>query len=645
MRRSIEPPQSLIGLVARYLAFDLGTATPFLLVWALVLGTADLRVAVPLTLLRCVVMVGYLWFLLAPVRRWQAAELPLRDDELLELDASLVRARRRFVLVHSLAWLVGNAATLALGWIGIPAALPIGPAELTIAALFMLALAIGGMQSLVPVLRYGLAPIEAALARELAERKLELRRVRSSIVGGLRSTLLGSTISTLIGMMAIATSLRVEGIRDVAQAELRAEAERGVASVQAGEPLPEGLTIVEQVPDESTRSYDHQLARARVAVPLDEGRWISAQAEVDEQLEWPLLLLAGLVPFMLISCEFVVRALLRAHADALRVLAETTHEVLRTGRVRDVARIVPLNNDEVGALIREFNDMLDLLAELAAAASTVAAGDLRVRLERPGEIHDAFRSMLEHLHEMVVQIRRTSLGLASAAANLHAITREQERSAETQSDYVHEVGLTLAELSSSAVGVTETAQGVLADAERSLATTDVVAAKTAELSQLANGIGTLLDQIQDIAERSNLLALNGSLEATRAGDAGRGFALVAAEVRRLAERVSATISTVRARMAEVRASSASTVMATDDSRKLAQRSAEAARHIATVTHHQGLATAAVAEGVEDVTKVVIAFADSTAQTHAASEGLRVQAERLERLTRQFTLREANDHEG
>jgi methyl-accepting chemotaxis protein len=270
----------------------------------------------------------------------------------------------------------------------------------------------------------------------------------------------------------------------------------------------------------------------------------------------------------------------------------------------------------------------------------VAAGDLRVRLERPGELHDAFRGMLEHLHEMVVQIRGTSLELASAAAEIHAITSEQERAAAAQSTSVSEVGATIASLASSAAGIADTAKGVLDNAEQSLDTSDLMAAKIAELSRQTTSVGELLDLIQDIAERSDLLALNGSLEATRVGELGRGFAIVAAEMRRLAERVTGTIADVRVRVADIRASGTSTVMVTDDSRKLAQRSADAARQISTVTRQQSRETTAVADAVTEVTKAVIALAGATAQARAASLGLRGRAERLEQLTRQFTLRKS-----
>src|SRR5690606_16131120 len=95
---------------------------------------------------------------------------------------------------------------------------------------------------------------------------------------------------------------------------------------------------------------------------------------------------------------------------------------------------------------------------------------------------------------------------------------------------------------------------VLGDAEQAVATTDDTAAQITALRRHTASIGELLQTIGEIANRSDLLALNGSLEATRAGEAGRGFSLVATEMRRLAERVTGTVEDVRGRVEQIEVS-------------------------------------------------------------------------------------------
>jgi methyl-accepting chemotaxis protein len=637
-------PRRALGLVLRPVAFDLSGAVPFVLVWVFLLGTADPWVAGLLGLARLALMVGLLVGLTRPLEQWLTATRRYDDRELLRLDATTQFAANRIVIVHGLAWLVCNALTLVLAWLGTPTPLEIGPAELVVAGLLAIAMNIGALLTIQPTLREGLEPYERSLAAALAERGLARRRDRASIVNLMRMSMVGSSVSVLVGMMAISASIRITGLRDTALAELAAAAEHARADMilEGGTPRPpDAATTLELVEHEplAQRHFDRTRARAHVAVALPDGRWLLATREVDEQIEWALWLLAGLVPFMIITSVMITKALLKVHVEALDELARVTREMLRSGDVRQANRIVPLREDEVGALIHVFNDMLDVLGELAETATTVADGNLDVRLERPGDLHDAFRRMLEHIRGLVVETRESAQRIAEAATLLHGVTREQERAAETQSSYVEAIGFTLAELAASAAGVATTAQHVRDDAERSLQTTDLVAARTSELSRVAIGIGELLDQIQDIAERSNLLALNGSLEATRAGEAGRGFAIVAAELRRLAERISKALEGARARVAEVRNASAGTVLVTDESRKLAKRSAEAAQQIWEVTDQQSQATGAVAEGAEEVTRAVVALATNTARTHAATEDLRRQVLRLEQLSGRFVLRD------
>ncbi|MCA9687379.1 MAG: hypothetical protein KC457_34780, partial [Myxococcales bacterium] len=250
----------------------------------------------------------------------------------------------------------------------------------------------------------------------------------------------------------------------------------------------------------------------------------------------------------------------------------------------------------------------------------------------------AFASMLVQLHDVVAQIRETSVGLATAASEIHAATQEQETASEHLANGMRDVSRTMDSLATSATQIDGASKGVLENAERTLATTDEMARKIGELSERTKGISELLEVIRDVADRSDLLALNGSLESTRAGEAGRGFALVAAEMRRLAERVTGTVGDVDAQVVNIKAAGASTVMATEESRKLAENTAEAAQQISRETQRQSTDTEQLAIAVHQVAEVASATAVATSQTRATAEGLRVHADQLEQLTRQFKVR-------
>jgi methyl-accepting chemotaxis protein len=192
-------------------------------------------------------------------------------------------------------------------------------------------------------------------------------------------------------------------------------------------------------------------------------------------------------------------------------------------------------------------------------------------------------------------------------------------------------------LSESAAHVSEAVQGVLGNAERTLHNTDDMVRRIGQLTSHANRIGEILDVIRDIADRSDLLALNGSLEASHAGEGGRGFALVASEMRRLAERVTASVSDVKKLVSDIRDSGSSTVMATEESKKLAEGTTDAARQITFVTQQQRSGTEQVSQSIKGIADVVSQAVSATTQTRSSAQGLKSQADRLSALVKRFEL--------
>nr|WP_255216211.1 methyl-accepting chemotaxis protein [Pseudenhygromyxa sp. WMMC2535] len=330
--------------------------------------------------------------------------------------------------------------------------------------------------------------------------------------------------------------------------------------------------------------------------------------------------------------------------DPIRRLSASARRLSEVGDLSAMGRLPQVTNDEVGTLTTNVNRVLDDLESLTAGAQAVARGDLSVAIVGAGELPDAFRSMVEQLHEVVLQIRETSIGLATAASEIHAATSEQERAADRQSAGMRSLGQVMDSLASSASQVSGAATGVLENAEGTLTTTDEMSRKIDELNERSKGIGELLELIREIADRSDLLALNGSLEATRAGEAGRGFSLVAAEMRRLAERVTGTVTDVRELVADIKAASGSTVMVTERSRKLAEGTAEAAREIAAETQRQSQDTERATRSVREVGEVIVQIGEAITETRSAAEGLRVQAATLEELIGRFEVR-GESHSG
>ncbi len=283
------------------------------------------------------------------------------------------------------------------------------------------------------------------------------------------------------------------------------------------------------------------------------------------------------------------------------------------------------------------------IREMTAVALRIANGDLSQEQlvvksrDEVGQMANAFNQVIAGLRAMVHQVGDTSVQLANAASELHAAAQAQEAAAGKQSAGVEEVSRTMQSLLESASHIAESAQGVLANAQRTKETADLTSGRIAELSVHTNRIAELLEVIRDIADRSDLLALNASLEATRAGEAGRAFSLVAGEMRRLAERVTASVQDVKSLVADVRASGASTVLATEEGRKLTEGTTESARQITVVTQQQRTGTEQVSLSMLHISSLLTQFVTAAQQTRTSAGTLKTHADRLSEVVGRFRL--------
>jgi methyl-accepting chemotaxis protein len=308
-------------------------------------------------------------------------------------------------------------------------------------------------------------------------------------------------------------------------------------------------------------------------------------------------------------------------------------DLLATGR------LMGGNDDDVGRMAVAFQRMLSSMRELSAAIRGVAQGDLTGLLKTKGPVAEAFNGMVEGQRAVLQQLGEAALQLASATSQIYAAAQEQQVTATEQSAGVDEASQTMQSLLQSATHIAESARGVLSNAERTKETTETMSKRFAELAGHTNRIAELLEVIREIADRSDLLALNASLEATRAGEAGRSFSLVAAEMRRLAERVTASVQDVKALVVDVRAFSSSTVMAIEEARRLADGTTESARQITLVTQQQRSGTEQVSQAMQQITTALAQSVASVTQIRSSTEALKGQAEHLSGVVGSFRLEE------
>jgi methyl-accepting chemotaxis protein len=642
---------ALVGRVsAILLGFDLLAVVPASVGWLAGFEIPDpwalARVYACLLVIKIACWYGHLHWVLRPVTVWLARSN--RDDHgaLRAADRALDRFPIRHGLVYALSWVGFLGTAPMLGYLAFPELITLGRHDLISLALLLAAAATGALALAFPLAQSCGEAVQMQIDEASERVGLVHARRRSSLVRRLSMLAIAIALGPWWVMGSLAMKTNMDGVREHTAIESREWVSAHAARVNAGQPQPDPAraSVVMELPvllqdatphvSGAVVAIDVRTEQASAAAPLADGRWLLVHTPIAAQIPASFLIMTLTI---CIWAVWTIASFASAITMPIRRLRETIHDTVATGAISTIVKIPTPRDDELGDLTRDFNELLNRLRHVAAMANSLAAGQLEVEVEGDGELADALRRMVTTLHDIVSQLREAAVGVASAAGEIHAASRQQELAAEQQELGMAEISDVLNSLERSAVEISNAVGNVLHNAEGTLATTAEMAAKTGELDARYQDVGELLAVIHDVGDRSDLLALNGSLEATRAGESGRGFGLVAAEMRRLAERVTGTANDVRRLVHDITSASASTVAATAHSRQLAENTASAARAIVQAAHRQRTDTEHASAEAREFASIIANSSVATTQTRVAAESLKLQADQLERLVRRFEL--------
>ncbi|KIV73940.1 Methyl-accepting chemotaxis protein I (serine chemoreceptor protein) [Pseudomonas sp. FeS53a] len=324
------------------------------------------------------------------------------------------------------------------------------------------------------------------------------------------------------------------------------------------------------------------------------------------------------------------------------------------------------------------------LAQAVGVAQTVAAGDLTRPIPIEGrdeatQLMEALRAMQDSLRRTISHITDSSAQLASASEELHAVTEDSTRGLQQQNHEIEQAATACNEMSAAVDGVAHNASITL-DASRQADTaahegsrqmTDTVQAISAlanevntsaervgSLARQMQEVGKVLDVIRSIAEQTNLLALNAAIEAARAGEQGRGFAVVADEVRLLAQRTQESTLEIEQMVGRLQQEATSSVQTMQDSSELARDTAQLAERanqslqeisrtiaaineqnvmIASAAEEQAAVAREVDRSLVNIRELSVQTAAGAQQTSASSQDLSRLAVDLNRVVSSFRL--------
>ncbi|MCK6188268.1 methyl-accepting chemotaxis protein [Pseudomonas sp. EYE_354] len=307
------------------------------------------------------------------------------------------------------------------------------------------------------------------------------------------------------------------------------------------------------------------------------------------------------------TLEQQIKALTTFNDEGAAQAGQTATDLYNHGLWLVVGLITGVVILTVGLALLLTKSITSPINDALSVAERIAASDLSKEVvvsgtDEAGRLLSALAKMQANLRATIMQISDSSTQLASASEEMTVVTEESSRGLVVQNDEVNQAATAVTEMSAAVDEVARNAESASEESKRTQGYTEVGLARVAQtlmsiqklngnventseqiqgLSDRAQSINKVVEVIRAIAEQTNLLALNAAIEAARAGEQGRGFAVVADEVRALAHRTQVSTQEIEQMIAAIQNDSDLAVKAMNTSRDLATESLGVAQEAST----------------------------------------------------------------